>query len=71
MRSLQTIGEVRLDERKFDTSRLKKGGRPGPTPIDKAHWRFRIARQANMAQCEAEIGDHLGDFGLTLPACEG
>jgi len=42
----------------------EKGRRPGPTPIDKAqHWRFRIARQANMAQCEAEIGGHLGDFG--------
>jgi hypothetical protein len=30
-------------------------------PIDKAHWRFRIARQAKMAQSEPEIGSHLGD----------
>ena len=54
MRSLQLTGEVCLDERIFDTSPLEKGRRPGPTPIDKAHWRFRIARQAKMAQYEAE-----------------
>jgi len=35
----------------------------GQAPIDKAHWRVRIARQANMAQDEAEIGGHPGDFG--------
>jgi DNA (cytosine-5)-methyltransferase 1 len=35
----------------------------GATPIDKAHWRFRIARQANVAQSEAETSRHLGDVG--------
>jgi hypothetical protein len=54
---------MRLDERKLDTPRLRRGRRPGATPIDKAHWRFKIARQANMAQSEAETGRHLGDVG--------
>jgi hypothetical protein len=35
-------------------------------PIDKAHWRFRIARQAKMAQSEAETGRHLGDVGYCV-----
>ena len=37
-----------------------------PDPIDKAHWRFRIAQQAKMAQHEAETSGYLADVGLEL-----
>jgi hypothetical protein len=34
-----------------------------PLQAWKTHWRFRIARQAKMAQPEPEIGGYLGDVG--------
>jgi hypothetical protein len=41
----------------------EKGVGPARRPIDKAHWRFRIAQQAKMAQHEAETSGYLADVG--------
>jgi hypothetical protein len=63
MRSLQTIEDVRLDDRKFGIFRRSARHRHSRTPVHKARWRFGLVRNAQPAHYEAETGRYQGNAG--------
>ncbi len=65
MRSMQSVGKVRLDDGKHNIFRSSARRRPAPTPVHKLLRRFTLARNASPVQCQAEIGGYLGNAAIT------
>ena len=63
MRSMQSVGKVRLDDGKHNI-RSPARRRPAPTPVHKVLWRFALARNASPGQYQAEIGGYPGNASL-------
>jgi len=63
MRSMQSVGTVRLDDGKHNIFRSSARRRAAPTPIHKVLRRFTLARNASPGQYQAEIGGYLGNAG--------
>src|ERR1700731_3685754 len=61
MRSMQSVGKVRLDDGKHNIFRSPARRRPAPTPVHKVLWRFALARNASPGQYQAEIGGYPGN----------
>jgi hypothetical protein len=60
MRSMQSLGKVRLDDGKHNIFRSSARRRSAPTPVHKVLRRFTLARNARPGQYQAEIGGYLG-----------
>ena len=64
MRSMQSVGKVRLDDGKHNIFRSPARRRPAPTPVHKVLRRFTVARNDSPGQYQAEIGEYLGNAAL-------
>jgi hypothetical protein len=61
MRSMQSVGKVRLDDGKQNIIRSSARRRPAPTPVHKVLRRFTLARNASPGQYQPEMGGYLGN----------
>ena len=66
MRSLQIIGEVRVDDRKFGIIRRSAGRGNIPTPVENTRDQLRLARNTKPSKIWTRIGCYLGNAGLVL-----
>jgi hypothetical protein len=64
MRSMQSVGKVRLDDGKRNIFRSPARRRPAPTPAHKVLWRVALASNASPGQYQAEIGSYPGNIRI-------
>jgi hypothetical protein len=61
MRSMQSVGKVRLDDGNHNIFRSSARRRPAPTPVHKVLRRFTLASNASPGQYQPEMGGYLGN----------
>jgi hypothetical protein len=61
MRSMQSVGKVRLDDGKHNIFRSSARRRAAPTPVHKVQRRFTLATDASPGQHQPEMGGYLAN----------